>query len=104
MSWIFKRKKKKKLDFSEIKKLNKENLEAFLKEVSKSVDISFSGQESNYLEKQFAKEVDSWLKVTIFASKELDIDAVKLGICLGLKEGLRKVNEAEEMRRVTYIS
>lgn len=100
----FRRKKEKKLKTKKYKTLNKKNFHSFFKEITKSVDLVFSGQESKLLEKAMEKELDLWLKATIFADKELDVEAIKIGICLGIKESLRKINEAEEFRKVSYIS
>lgn len=96
----FKRDKKK----SKFDKIDKENLEAFLAEITKSVDFTFSGQESIQLEKKMKNEVQVWLKETIFSGKQLDPAAIKLGVCIGIQETLRKINETEEQERVTYIS
>lgn len=96
----FKRKKNAK----KIKQLNKRNIEIFLNEITKSVNATFSGQESLYLENVLRIEVQTWLKNTILSGKELDPIAVRFGVCLGLQEALRKINEAEKEERASYIS
>lgn len=87
----------------EYKAVNKDNYQSFLKEVGEAVDLTFAGQDSVLLEQAVKQELDYWLKNTIFAGKELDPPSLKLGICLGIREALRKVNEAEEIPRVSYI-
>jgi len=96
----FKRGKKKRKS----KKINKRNLDSFLREVTKSVDTTFDGQESNQLERLMRKEIQTWLKSTVLSGKDLNSDAILLGVCLGVCETLRKINEEEEPKKVTYIS
>lgn len=93
----FKRRKK-------IRKIDKNNVQEFLKKVSMAVDQTFSGQESSSLEELYRKELKAWIEKTIEKGDILDADAVKLGVCLGLFETLRKVNEAEEKENVSYVS
>lgn len=76
--------------------VDKENLDAFLKEIMNSVDKIFSGQESATLEKMMAHEFENWVKHTINQDQPLDMETLKIGVCLGLRESLRKINEAEE--------
>jgi len=94
-----KKKKPKKLEM-----VNKGNLKAFLNEVSKSINANFSGQESVALQKDLENEFNVWLKNTIFAGKSLDPEAIKIGVVLGVLQTLRKINEAEEKTKVTYIN
>lgn len=91
MRWFDRKKKKRK-----IQTITKKNLMSFLKEVATSVDQTFSGQESEILQKILEKELDHWLKNTIFKNQPLNSEDVKVGICLGLMEALRKINESEE--------
>jgi len=89
----------------EFKEINKGNIKAFLQQISKEIDQSFSGQESTALEELLEKELQHWLNKTVFSGSSLDPNAVKLGICLGLKETLRKINEAEELEKAPkYIA
>lgn len=102
---LFKKLRRKKIKSKNFIRIDKNNIENFLKEVAKSVDANFSGQESIKLQKYFEQEFNAWLKQTIFAGRALDPNAVKLGVVLGLKEALRKINEAEEQERtVSYIN
>lgn len=98
------KRKSKKLKTKDFPEINKGNLENFLKEITKSVDANFSGKESVQLQKFFQNELNAWVEQTILAGKPLDTEAVKVGVILGLKEALRKINEVEEETRVTYIS
>ncbi len=98
---FFRRKKKKK---TEQEKISKENLKTFLKEISSSVDLNFSGQESNQLEKILKAELQNWFAKTIGKDRPLDSTSLKIGVCLGIIETLRKINEAEEIEKVTYIA
>lgn len=97
----FKKEKKKKKQFKEI---DKKNIKEFLKTLSNSIDETFSGQESITLEKVFKKELENWIHETVFKGENLNPRAVKLGVCLGLLESLRKINETEEKQSVTYVS
>lgn len=99
----FKRKKNEKKE-KKFDTVNEKNYKDFLTEISKAIDNSFNGQESITLQQVFEKEVSTWLNNTIFAGKKLDPNAIKFGICLGLKESLRKINESEQKAKVTYIN
>jgi len=98
---LFKKGKKKK---KKQESVDKSNLKAFLKKISVSVDQTFAGQESVVLQKIFEKELESWIAETVLKGEKLSPNAIKFGVCLGLLESLRKINEAEEQTHVTYIS
>lgn len=95
---------RRKKDQPKTPKVNKENLENFLEQITTSIDENFSGRESNQLEQLMRKELDTWLDQTVNKNKPLDMISVKVGVCIGILESLRKINETEEKERVTYIA
>jgi len=98
--------KKKKVEIPQkYPKVDKNNIDAFLKDVSISIDKTFSGNESSTLQKHFQEELTNWIKSTIEQGQELDPATIKLGICLGIKEVLRLINEAEKDKdRPVYVA
>jgi len=84
--------------------VNKKNLKNFLQHVTKSIDQNFSGQESKQLELILKGQLDSWFQNTIQQGNPLDAISVKVGVCLGILETLRKVNESQNKEKIGYIA